>query len=205
VSAPGAAARDRILDTAAALFYEHGYQAVGVDLIVERAAVAKTSLYRHFPSKDHLIVAYLERANDEFWAWFDASIDQAAPARAQLVAAFEAIETLATSPACRGCAFQVSAAEFPDPAHPGHATALAHKEAVRARLRGLAAAAGAADPDALGDALLLVMDGAFAAARMYGPTSPAVHAAGAAAALIDQGISGSAHARPPGHRPAGRT
>jgi AcrR family transcriptional regulator len=185
VSTPGPAARDRILDTAAALFYEHGYQAVGVDLIVERAAVAKTTLYRHFASKDDLIVAYLERANAEFWARFDASIDQAAPARDQLVAAFVAIEALATSPACLGCAFQVSAAEFPDPAHPAHATARAHKEAVRGRLRSLAVAAGAADPAALGDALLLVMDGAFAAARMYGATSPAAHTASAARTLVD--------------------
>jgi AcrR family transcriptional regulator len=200
VSAPSPAARDRILDTAATLFYEHGYQAVGVDLIVERAAVAKTTLYRHFPSKDDLIVAYLERANDEFWAWFDASIDQAAPARDQLVAVFDATEALATSPACLGCAFQLSAAEFPDLAHPGHATARAHKEAVRGRLRGLAVAAGAADPAALGDALLLVMDGAFAAARMYGATSPATHTASAAWTLID------AHLAPrrqrPGQRPA---
>jgi AcrR family transcriptional regulator len=185
VNAPDPAARERVLDTAAALFYEHGFHAVGVDLIVAQAAVAKTTLYRHFPSKDELIVAYLERANLEFWAWFDASVDPVTPARDQLLAVFDAIETLATSAACLGCAFQVSAAEFPDRAHPGHATALAHKEAVRTRLRELAAAAGAAHPDALGDALLLVMDGAFAAARMYGPTSPAARAAGAARTLID--------------------
>jgi AcrR family transcriptional regulator len=185
VKAPDPAARDRVLDTAAALFYEHGFHAVGVDLIVARAAVAKTTLYRHFPSKDDLIVSYLERANEQFWAWFDASVDPAAPGRDQLVAVFDAVETLGTSPACLGCAFQVTAAEFPDRAHPGHATALAHKEAVRTRLRELAAAAGAAHPDALGDALLLVMDGAFAAARMYGPTSPAAQAAGAARTLID--------------------
>lgn len=203
MSTPGPAARDRILDTAAALFYEHGYQAVGVDLIVERAAVAKTTLYRHFPSKDDLIVAYLQRANDEFWAWFDSSVDRAAPARHQLVVVFDAIERLATSPACLGCAFQVSAAEFPNPAHPGHATARAHKEAVRDRLRGLAVAAGAANPAALGDALLLVMDGAFAAARMYGPTSPAAQAASAARALIDTHVP--VRPRHPGQRRARET
>ncbi|MGH9261084.1 MAG: TetR/AcrR family transcriptional regulator, partial [Acidimicrobiales bacterium] len=104
MNAPDPAARDRVLDTAAALFYEHGFHAVGVDLIVARAAVAKTTLYRHFPSKDDLIVSYLERANEQFWAWFDASVDPAAPARDQLVAVFDAVETLGTSPACLGCA-----------------------------------------------------------------------------------------------------
>ncbi|HET9012454.1 MAG TPA: hypothetical protein VFN38_11605, partial [Gemmatimonadaceae bacterium] len=92
---------------------------------------------------------------------------------------------LATSPACLGCTFQLAAAEFPERGHPGHATALDHKQAVRARLGDLAAAAGAREPAALADELLLLMDGAFAAARMYGRSSPAARVATAARALID--------------------
>jgi AcrR family transcriptional regulator len=178
-------ARERILDTAAGLFYEHGFHAVGVDLIIERAGVAKTTLYRHFGSKDDLIVAYLQRANERFWAWFDSSADPTAPARRQLLAVFDATEKLATRPGCLGCAFQVTAAEFPRHDHPGHATALAHKQAVRARLRGLAADADATNPAALADALLLLMDGAFATARMYRRASPARAVADTARVLID--------------------
>jgi AcrR family transcriptional regulator len=200
VSAPGPAARDRILDTAATLFYEHGYQAVGVDLIVERAAVAKTTLYRLFPSKDDLIAAYLERANDEFWAWLDASTTRPRPPGTSWSPCSTRSRPSPPSRACLGCAFQVSAAEFPDPAHPGHATARSHKEAVRGCLRGLAVATGAADPAALADALFLVMDGAFAAARMYGATSPAAHTASAARTLIDAHIA--PWRRRPGQRPA---
>jgi AcrR family transcriptional regulator len=182
--------RERVLRTAAELFYERGFHAVGVDLIVDRAGVAKTTLYRHFPSKDDLIVAYLREANDRFWAWFDTAIDTDLPPREQLIALFEAVEKLASSPASLGCTFQATAAEFPEPAHPAHATALAHKRAVRARLRELAGAAGATDPAALADGLLLVMDGAFAAARMYRRASPATRAAATARTLIAAHIPG---------------
>jgi AcrR family transcriptional regulator len=178
-------ARERVLQTAAGLFYERGFHAVGVDLIIERAGVAKTTLYRHFPSKDDLIVAYLGDANTRFWSWFDGTVDTDLPPREQLVSLFEAVAKLATGPACLGCTFQVTAAEFPDGRHPGHATALAHKQAVRTRLRELATAADAPEPTALADGLLLLMDGAFAAARMYGRSSPAAHVATAARSLID--------------------
>lgn len=181
----GGSARRRILDTAADLFYRHGFHAVGVDLVIERAGVAKTTLYRHYPSKDDLIVAYLEDADSGFWAWFDAALDPAAPPVDQLTGLFEAVGSLATGRACQGCAFQMTAAEFPDPDYPGHVTALAHKQAVRRRLRDLAAAAGAADAAALADGLLLLMDGAFAAARMYPRSSPAASVADAARTLVD--------------------
>ena len=63
--------RQRILDTASGLFYQRGVRAVGVDLVVEASGVAKASLYRHFRTKDDLIVAFLEREDAEFWAQWD--------------------------------------------------------------------------------------------------------------------------------------
>jgi AcrR family transcriptional regulator len=191
-------ARRRILDTAAELFYRHGFHAVGVDLVIERAGVAKTTLYRHFGSKDDLIVAYLDDANASFWAWFDGALDPAAAPVERLIGLFEAVGSLATSRACLGCAFQVTAAEFPDPDHTGHAAALAHKQAVQRRLRELAGAAGAADPATLADGLLLLMDGAFAAARMYQRSSPAAHVADAALTLIHAHTASGPRARQAG-------
>jgi len=178
-------ARERILQTAAELFYRDGYGAVGVDTVIAQAGVAKTTLYRHFPSKDELIVAYLKRANERFWAWFEEAIAGHEDPRAQLGALFDAVAKLAASPQCLGCTFQGAASEFPSHDHPGHRAARAHKQAVLERLRELAARAGAHDPEQLARELLLVMDGAFAAARMFGRRSPASVAPAAAAALLD--------------------
>jgi len=177
-------ARQRILDTARELFYEHGFQAIGVDLIVERSGVAKATLYRHFPSKDDLIAGYLEDANRQFWQWFDEALAPDARPVDQLVGLFDAVQRLATDPSCLGCTFQVAAGEFPDPSHAGHEVALAHKRSVRARLAALARAAGVNDADELADGLMLLMDGAFAATRMYGRRSPARHVAAAARTLV---------------------
>jgi AcrR family transcriptional regulator len=185
------AARERILDAAGELFYRDGFRAVGVDTVVERSDVAKTTLYHHFPSKDDLIVAYLARSNERFWSWFDEAIAPEGEPRAKLAALFEAVGRLARSPECLGCTFQSTAAEFPDLDHPGHELARAHKRAVLRRLRELAAGAGARNPAELARELLLLMDGAFAAARMFGRgRSPAGAVSGAAATLIDAQLPG---------------
>ena len=107
-----------------------------------------------------------------------------------------------SSPTCLGCTFQISAAEFPDRSHPGHAVALAHKDAVRTRLRDLAEAAGANRPEELADGLLLIMDGAFAATRMYGPDNPGRRAGDAARALM-AAHAGTRSASSPSRRNAG--
>jgi AcrR family transcriptional regulator len=182
---PAPSARERVLATATELFLREGYRAVGIDRIIELAGVAKTSLYRNFGSKDDLIVAYLERADKDYWRWFDESIAEAGSPRAKLVALFDATEKLATSPACLGCTFQVAAAEFPEPEHPAHRVSRAHKLEVLRRLRELAEEAGADDPAALAEQLMLIMDGAWAAARMLGPRSQAASAGAAARTLLD--------------------
>lgn len=177
--------RERILETAQRLFYRDGFRAVGIDTIIAEAGVAKMSLYRHFPSKDDLIVAYLEESNQQFWGWLEGATADAGDPADRLVAMVEAIETLSTSPACLGCTFQGTAAEFPDRDHPGHQVALAHKEAVRDRFTELAHQAGLRDPDQLANQLLLLTDGAWVAARMFGPHNPAIGLTAAARALID--------------------
>src|SRR5512133_152288 len=188
-------ARERVLEAAAHLFRRDGYRAVGVDTIIAEAGVAKMTLYAHFPSKDDLIAAYLELANERFWHWLDAAVAGVDDPRAMLVSMFDAVGKLANDPLCLGCTFQGTAAEFPDPDHPGHRVALAHKQAVLARLRTLAGEAGLRDPEALADQLLLLMDGAWVAARMFGPGNPSAQVAAAATALIE------AHRRPEPAKP----
>ncbi|MBI5670960.1 MAG: TetR/AcrR family transcriptional regulator [Chloroflexi bacterium] len=178
-------ARNIILETAAELFFREGFRAVGVDTIIERSGVAKMTLYRHFPSKDDLIVAYLKDSNDKFWLWFnEAAAPFADQPAAQLLAFFRALEKLVTTPKCYGCPFLNAIVDFPDDSHPGHQVALEHKQAVRARFRELAQQAGARQPEALADQLLLLMDGAFMAVRMFGVSNPAAQVSAAAETLI---------------------
>ena len=180
-----AEAEGAILEAAGRLFLRNGYRAVGVDTIVAEAGVAKMTLYAHFPSKDDLIVAYLERANEQFWAWLEVAVAGVEDPGAKLVAMFDAVGRLADSQQCLGCTFQGAAGEFPDPEHPGHRVAAAHKQAVLDRLAGLAeAAAGLRDPAELAQQLLLLMDGAWVAARIFGPDNPAAQVPAAARALI---------------------
>jgi AcrR family transcriptional regulator len=185
----GRSARDRLLDTASELFYRDGYHAVGIDTIVERSGVAKMTLYRHFPSKDDLIAAYLERANAEFWDWLDQEIARVDDPKAKLVTAFEATAKLATSARCLGCTFQAAASEFPEPDHKGHQVAIDHKRLVLERLARLARNAGLRDPDGLAAQLLLLMDGAWVAARMFGPANHAVTVVEAARAVIEAHVA----------------
>ncbi|MEW5986725.1 MAG: TetR/AcrR family transcriptional regulator [Chloroflexota bacterium] len=178
--------RQRILDGAGDLFFRQGYRAVGVDTIVKETGVAKMTLYRHFPSKDDLIVAYLEQVNQLLWEWFDQAIEphQGRP-REQLVAVFTALEKLVKSPQCHGCAFMMAASEFPELDSPGHQVAIAHKRAMWERFRDLAQAAGARRPEVLADQLLLLLDGSFAAVRMFGLDNPGANVREAAQTLID--------------------
>ena len=188
---PERSARDRILDSASRLFYRSGYRAVGIDTIVAESGVAKMTLYRHFPSKDHLIAAYLERSDDEFWAWLDGEIAVIEEPAAKLGAAFEAVAKLATSARCQGCTFQGVAAEYPDLDHLGHGVAVAHKRRALERFAELAREAGLRAPDDLAAQLLLLMDGAWVANRMFGPDNHAGSVARAAPALL------AAHVSPP--------
>jgi AcrR family transcriptional regulator len=178
-------ARERILQTAVRLFYEHGYHRVGIDRIIAESGVAKMSLYRHFPSKDKLVVASLERVNGEFWEWIDAETARAATPEAKLIAIFRAVGEAARSKECLGCAFQGAAADFPDNDHLNHQVAIAHKNQVLERFTKLAASAGFMKPKRLARQLLLLMDGAWASARMYGAKGPAAEVVAAAQTLIE--------------------
>lgn len=178
-------ARRRILETAQRLFSRSGFRAVGVDTIVAEAGVAKMSLYRHFPSKDDLIVAYLEDSRRHFWEWLDNATADTEDAAEQLVAIFAATEQLVARPDCLGCTFQSTAAEFPDPDHPAHRVAVAHKLAIRARFAVLALQADLRDPEELAYQLQFLMEGALVAARMFGSDNTGTGLTRAAATLID--------------------
>jgi AcrR family transcriptional regulator len=162
--------RGRILETACTLFYRHGVRAVGVDLVVEKAGVAKTSLYRHFRTKDDLIAAFLQREDEDFWGTWDRVADQqdAEPA-AELDAHLGWIGERVERPNYRGCPQINVAAEFPETDHPARKVATAHKRQMRLRLKGIAERLGVARPDELAGQLSLLINGAFVSSQIFEP------------------------------------
>ena len=177
--------RQRILETASEMFYRDGVRAVGIDAIIARSGVAKMSLYRHFPSKDALVTAWLEDRNRFFWQrWDKAEALRASDPRGQLEAILDMVAATASHPKWRGCPFLNTGTEFPEPDHPARAVILANKRAVRERLRTLATAAGARAPDLLAQQLQLLIDGAYAIGQTLGPEGPAKTVGEAGRALI---------------------
>ncbi|ANN66409.1 TetR/AcrR family transcriptional regulator [Bordetella bronchialis] len=184
-----ARAAERIRRTARELFYRDGIRAVGVDEIVTRAGATKPTLYRSFGSKDELAASYLKDYDAAFFQRFDDAIrPHAGDPRAQLVAYFRHVAQRVSIPGYRGCALTNAVVEYPGETdvHPGRAIAEANKRVLRARLRELAAAAGAANADTLGDALLLLLEGCFVSAQIFSgdPEGPARSVADAAEKLI---------------------
>jgi AcrR family transcriptional regulator len=177
--------RERVLDTAAEMFYREGVRAIGVDAIIARSGVAKMSLYRHFPSKAALVAAWLEDRNRAFWQrWEDAEATFPGDPQAQLEAILDLVAARVSHPRWRGCPFLNTSTEFPEPGHPAQAVILAHKRAVYDRLRVLAEAARARDPALLAQHLQLLIDGAYAIGQSLGPSGPANTVATAGRALI---------------------
>ena len=182
------APKDQLFQTAARLFYQHGYRATGVDTIAAESGIGKMTLYRHYPSKDDLIVAYLRDSDAIFWRGFE-QITAAAPTPAEkLVAFFASLGEYVVSPACYGCPFLNAAAEYPDPDHPAHRVAVEHKRIVGDRFRQLVEAGQAPRPDETAAALVLLMDGAYMTSRMFGasPENPSAHLAAAARRLLGE-------------------
>ena len=184
------AARDRILDTAFRLFYAHGVRGVGVDTVIAESGVAKATLYKHFPRKDDLVLAYLDRVDAAWRGQLEAAAEAAGgDPRERLVAMFDALVSACRRDGYHGCAFINTAAE----AAPGsdvHARTVAHKAAVRAWVRDTAEAAGADDPDALARGLTLLLDGGLSAGVLDGDPSAAEAAKTAARRLVDAACSG---------------
>ena len=155
-------ARERILATANELFYREGVRAIGVDTVVERSGVSKTTLYRLFESKDALIAAFAAERDRLNWEWWDRIEEQHDDdPHALLEALLSEIARRIGGPAYRGCPFLNLATEFPDDNHPGRVAARANKEELRARLATVVAKLGIADPDRVASQIAMLINGAY--------------------------------------------
>ena len=160
-----ASARERIDRTAYELFSRHGIRAVGVDTISARSGVAKMTLYRHYPSKDDLALAFLRR-REELWtrSWLQQEVERRAHTPAErLLAVFDVFEKWFRRRDFEGCSFIKVLLEHGDRGHPIRKAAQTHIETIRAFLKQLAADAGVRDADAFARQLQMVMMGSIVA------------------------------------------
>jgi AcrR family transcriptional regulator len=184
----GSAARARILETAIGLFYARGLRAVGVDTIIAESGVAKATFYKHFPAKDDLVVAYLDRVDEVWTGQLHAAAEAAGPAPAdQLVGLFGALDSACRRDGYRGCGFINAAAESA-PGTAAHDRTVAHKRKVLAWLRDLAQQAGAEHPERLARSLSLLLDGALASGALDADPEAVTAARTTAADLVRRAV-----------------
>ena len=176
---------NHILDVAGGLFYREGIRAVGIDRIILEADIAKATLYRHFRSKEDLVLAYLEGRHAAVMAGLDEVLAQEGAPRAQIAEIFERLYLKAENPEFRGCAFGLAVAEHGESARIV-GLARMHKSAVAAVLDGIAHRAGLPEADRIGRHLALLYDGALARRSVYGNVVPMRDAKECALALFDQ-------------------
>lgn len=177
--------RERLLDAAGELFYAEGVQSVGIDRVIERAGVAKATLYSTFGSKEELVRAYLDERHNRILGRLHAAVDAADPddPMARILAVFEAQAQLFPTPDYRGCAFTAAAAEAPRDGRINEA-ARDYRREIRRLFTELATAAGASDPGLLASQLQLLYDGGSAAANLDRNPGIAGPVRAAAVALI---------------------
>jgi AcrR family transcriptional regulator len=178
-------ARERLLDTAERLFYAEGIRAVGIDRILAESGVGKASLYRHFPTKDDLVLAVLRRRDGEWRQWLREAVDERdVPSAERPLAVFDALAERFAWADFRGCAFINTIVEAADPGSPAHAVADEHKRRLTAYLGDLLAGAGHADPQAMAARLTLLVDGAIVTALRERSPAAARVARGIAEVLL---------------------
>lgn len=192
--------REHLIEIAADLFNRLGYHAAGVDRVIEEAGIAKTTLYRHFGSKEGLIVAVLRQIDERFRDDMRRSVEKGArDPRERLLATFDYLESWFRTDEFLGCPFMAAAGEFSDRSNAVFKEALMHKRLVIAYFEELARAAGLRNPREVAQEIHLLHEGATAMAHITGEASAARQAKAVAARLIDQATVGATAAakRPP--------
>ena len=180
--------KDRLVDTAFRLFSRHGYRTTGIETVLAEAGVAKMTLYNHFGSKEALILAALEKRDEEHIAWLTAETQaRAAAPEDGLLALFDALDAWFAGDGFHGCPFLKASGEFDDHNDPVHRAALAHKGRLLALIRDLAEAAGAPDPGRIAGEIYMLVEGATVVAQLTGDRSTAARAKQAAEVLLAAG------------------
>jgi AcrR family transcriptional regulator len=173
------------MDAAFECFNAEGIRGVSADTIIDRADVAKMTLYKHYPTKDLLASAYVHARSDAWMAWLESRVKKLGRTpKQQMLALFDALGEWFASDDYNGCPFHRAAAEFPDLANPIHKEVIRNKRVLRDFVAGLVDEAGLENRAALVTALLVLMAGAEVMVNIEGPTKYAERARAAAAVLM---------------------
>ncbi len=181
--------RDELVRKALAIFYRDGFHATGMDALVAETGISKTTMFKHFRTKDDLILAVLHFRDETFRNWFFRKLDEVdASPKERLLAVFDILKDWFGEPDYRGCMFIKACAEFQNPGHPANVQSTEHKRLLQRAILKLAQEAGAKDPEQLSRQLMLLKEGAIVAAQMGFDPDPADAAKQAAAVLISAQI-----------------
>src|SRR5215467_7214316 len=164
--------RDRLIDTAADLFYDRGLPNVGINEVTERAGVARMTLYNNFESKEALALAAFERQSETRQALIEKRLGRARTPSDAVKAMFEISEEVAAESRFCGCPFINVVVQDPQLGGPMHALVRAHKDWIRAKFRDIAARAGHRKPDTTAQQLLALYDGASVEAFIQNSVEP---------------------------------
>lgn len=176
--------RGELVQEALRIFYRDGFHATGMDLLSAETGISKTTMFKHFRSKEDLILAVLRLRDEQFRNWLFRRMEQAGQPRAQLFAMFDALGEWFASPEFRSCMFIKASSEYPDPTHPIHTQSAEHKRLLFQQVERLAAQAGAANPAELARGLLLLKEGAIVTAHLGHEADPAGDAKKVAGVLL---------------------
>ncbi|WP_433318450.1 TetR/AcrR family transcriptional regulator [Micromonospora sp. CA-269861] len=162
-------ARLRLLTTATRIFYSEGIHSVGIDRIISEAKVTRATFYRHFPSKDDLILAYLREVHEMERDTVEAAIATNSSPVEPLRAIAGSIAQNIQSPGFRGCAFLNAAAEYPGADHPVRQEIIAHRQWFLDTLSTLMAQVHQETADPAARHFVMLRDGAMAAGCLFDP------------------------------------
>ncbi|MFD5252648.1 TetR/AcrR family transcriptional regulator [Streptomyces bobili] len=182
-------ARTRLLETASNVFYADGIRHVGVDRIIAEAQVTRATFYRHFPSKEDLVLAHVEQRDQQIRSAVTEAFRTTTDPEALLIMLMAGIGEEICGPGFRGCPFINAAAEYPDREHPVRQAVQAHRSWFRQTVQNLVAAAGCPDSAHTTAVLVLLRDGAMAGGNLDDPASVRDHLMRTARTVLTEGHS----------------
>ncbi|ATW02440.1 TetR family transcriptional regulator [Sphingorhabdus sp. YGSMI21] len=185
-----ASKRDELVQKALASFYKGGFHAIGMDRLAKETGVSKTAIYKHFRTKEELILATLRLRDEQFRNWLRRRVEAlATDGEDRLLAIFDALGEWFEEPDFRSCMFIKASSEYQDSSHPIHATAAEHKRLLSLYFTGIARETVARDPESLARQLLVIKEGAIVLAHLRDHKQVIADAKAAAASVIDAALA----------------